>query len=263
MKTLKSRNGILFLLLMAGLIFNILWSGRLESQPQELTAKVFEHHKNLMRNSDDLEQLDSFMRTVGAMMIAMDNDAIVIGNKGNPELGFAITTKSGMYKENAVILFAGGDAGSKVKLSNDEIYIKHGFLDFGMDKDTGLSFQVRPQKGDPLNFSMDPDSNDITIDIGGKDFYVKLNSQKQQIEIKKDKSVVRIGKGSFGEGVELGEFDTGTIAIARGKGVAIEGAQSLGIYFDGDINIGAKGNVNIRSDNGDVKINGKKVRINE
>jgi hypothetical protein len=90
-----------------------------------------------------------------------------------------------------------------------------------------------------------------------------IDPQKEQIEVKKGRSVLRIGKGTFGEGVEFGEFDTGTIAITKGKGIGIKGKVPFQIEFDGNIDIKAKGNISILSEKGDVRINGKTVRLNK
>jgi hypothetical protein len=107
--------------------------------------------------------------------------------------------------------------------------------------------------------------------LSGAGFYMDM--KKGLIEAQKESSILRVGSGTHGEGIELGEIDTGTFAITKDKGVGllaaksnpmiIQGENNLKIAFDGDIEINAKGNINIRSENGQIKINGQEIHLNE
>jgi hypothetical protein len=329
MKILKTRNGILFLLLMAGLIFNILWSLRLESAAQELSAKVIEHHSMLSQNKDVLSMLNVFMRQVagaagissitadgngveilaGKNSIKLDGNSIFLGSTETQliidDSGMGLhwpaqdmhlsldktNDSASIYSVEAdmqislfpgkkeIILSAGGDAGSEVKLSKDEISLRRGSLDFWMDEDDGVNFQVRPKEGKPLNFSMDPTLKEMYMGVGGEDFYVKFYSDTERIVVRQGKSFLGLGPGPEGYGAfiqlrtDAGETSSGKgISISENKGIHItsedkrmdiHGKELLDIDFDGDINIKAKGNIKIRSEQGDVKINGKKLLLNE
>jgi len=264
MKTLKTRNGILFLLLMAGLIFNILWSVRLELKAATAESLVDEHHNELKKNRDTLD-VQEFARFVKSGAGA--GNRIWITNEGM-ELSADEQRKSiNLDNKGMIIGVKSQKTGDKIiNITEDYIFLSGAGGDgceVMLSKASGFKCQVLPKQGLPFNFSMDPELKEIYMGVGPKDFYVKLDTGKQQIEVKKDNSVIRIGKGDFGEGIELGEFDTGTIAVNKGKGVGIAGKEELRITFDGEINITSKGNISIRSEQGDVKINGKKLLLNE
>lgn len=239
MKTLITRNGFLFLLLMAGLTFNILWSARLESTAQDISAKVTEHHGMLSQNKDILSALSAFMRAVPPYSINMDDKTINLQ-------GLDARIKIGADKTG----------GGIIQLKAGE---KHAVT---LDKQEGIGLQSLNK---PILLTAGPNFGEISF---------KIDPEKQRIYIKTgDNYGIGIGKsGDLGRWISLKLGDTKAITLAENKGVGLNsddkpveilGKKSLEIDFEGDINISSKGNINIRSEKGNVKINGKRIDLNE
>lgn len=276
MKPVKTGNRIFFLLLMAGLIFNIFWSRRLETTAQELSSRVDEHHNSLSQNEDSLTKLKLFSRTtVGGQMIELRDKDVLIG-AGDGE----VTIRVGEKKRDFEIALLPKHDLIRIEKGNSHIWlgnsgtghVKNGiYITSSAGPGKGSGFWVE-ERGIQMKI-IDGGDFSISVQKGEAKLQLDIDPENELIEVKKDRSVIRIGKGSIGEGVELGQFDTGTVALTKGEGVGlsaregnpmtITGKDKLDIDFDGDININAKGNINIRSSNGDVKINGKNVRFNE
>jgi hypothetical protein len=299
MKYVTSKNGVLFLLLIGGLTFNILWSMRLEIKAAAVKSRVDEYHERLERGFDDLDGLTSFHRQVEDNDIRMEGFSIqlragenfieVDQNSGSSlsygentqvlcdETGTGILTgpvgraSQLLVRDKDIMMVVGDNPGAfyfrldaeqeKLLLVKDKAVIGIGKGETGegveigeveagtiaVIKDKGVGIAARP--GKPVNIK------------GGN-----------KIELTKDQCKVRVGEGSLGEGVELGEFDTGTIAVTKGRGVAILGTKGHPIEITaeerlyvtslGNIDIEAKGSINISSTNGQVRINGQQVHLN-
>lgn len=254
MKRIKVTESGLVMILIAAFLGNILWSASIQSQTTELSSKVIEHHGMLSQNKDILSVLDEFMRSVTG---AAGVNSIVLNEEGIT-LDVGIDTKVSILNKDLI----------RIKKDKAVILVGKGP---GHMEGVAMGSMFSTVKGSTISASekgiamMALDTGPVKISAGkGKgEIGLIIDPQKEQIEVKKDRSVVRVGKGAFGEGIEFGEFDTGTIAITKGKGIGIKGKAPFRVEFDGDIDIKAKGNINILSKEGDVRINGKAVRLNE
>lgn len=230
MRAITKKNYILLVLLMAGLIFNILWSARLDSAAQELSAKMLELNLALAQNRDLLSAVNIFQRSVPPYSIQLDDKGI----------GLSAASKKITMNMQGVFL---GDQKTQLGIEDEGI----GMHNVGAD----------------LHLDLDTKSDSASLYSINTDLNMGIYPKNKRIELQAGSSVVRIGEGSLGKGVELGEFDTGTFAITKGKGVGIKGKESLQINFDGDIEIKANGNIRISSAQGTVRINGTKIYLNE
>ena len=296
MKLFDIKNKAVFTLLIFGVAFNILWSMRLETRADKLGNIVDQYLDRLMALEDSFPvPLEHFNRTVGSSemdfllnSIHMTSDHISLDTK-DKKTKFYMNSGT----ENSVWCSA---EGSVLSLEPHHASLTHfnksGDLIGNVTADSeGIKLHsnqmIRLQldemkrivlKNDGIVLAFDEtqamlDSERFTIHGGlsGAGFYMDM--KKGLIEAQKDTSVVRVGSGKLGEGVELGEFDTGTLAITKGKGVGlrakksspmlIRGENDLTVAFDGNISINAKGNINIRSENGQIKINGQEIHLNE
>ena len=113
------------------------------------------------------------------------------------------------------------------------------------------------------------DDNGMKLSLGDGTF---IQLKDEGILLKKEKSQIKIGKGDTGEGLEMSELGTGSMTINKGKGVDLESGQDpfhisggdrLEVSFGGDIEINANGNIDINAPLGEVRIKGKKIRLNE
>ena len=254
MKRIKVTESGLVMILIAAFLGNIIWSASIQSQTMELSAKVIEHHGMLSQNKDILSVLDLFMRSVvgaaGVNSIVLDKEGVTLNVGIDTKVSILNKDHIRIKKDKALILVGKGP---------------------GHKEGVAMGSMLSPIKGSTISASekgiamlaLDTGPVKISAGKGKSEIGLIIDPQKEQIEIKKGRSVVRVGKGSFGEGVEFGEFDTGTIAITKGKGIGIKGNVPFQIEFDGDIDIKAKGNINILSEKGDVRIHGKTVRLNE
>ncbi len=293
MKGTKSRNNILFILLMAGIILNILWSVRLEVNAAKVKSLVDEHHNSLKQNKDILEGLRMFSRiagknsfwlddtqisfTAGRAKVAVDDDRIQLLTS-DFTLWLDNTTNSAGIRT---------DKGMSIELStkDNNIQLKKGkaLVKLGTDN-SGLGEFVQLKVGDTKAIKIlegkgigigSFDDKQIALFAGpDRELGLKIDPDKKRIYMQTAGNY-GIGAGesaSLGKWVSLKLGPEKAITLAEKKGVGllsddkpivIQGKKSLDIDFEGEININAKGNININSDNGNVKINGKKILLNE
>ncbi len=168
-----------------------------------------------------------------------------------------------MNPSKAHARFASRDGASVVTFGQNEISMELETNNKELDAGNGsLGISLRPKTGELVLYKSGKGKiriSDAGIEIIGDD------------ETDDGLQILRVGQGKSGRGIELGHTREGTLAIAQGKGVGlsaynkmlIKGEKSLGVDFKGDVNISANGNINIRSKNGDVRINGKKIHLND
>ncbi len=297
MKLFDIKNKMLFTLLIVGVTFNILWSMRLETRADKLGTIVDQYHDRLMKLEDSFPvPLEHFSRTVGSSEMDIISDGIHMTSDS-----ISLDTKDKKTKfymdsgtENSVWCSA---EGSVLSLQPHHASLTHSNKSMELIGDVtadseGIKLHsnqmIRLQldemkrivlKNDGIVLAFDEtqamlDSERFTIHGGlSKPVGFYMDMKKGLIEAQKELSVLRVGSGKIGEGVELGEFDTGTLAITKGKGVGlaakksspmkIHGENDLTVAFDGNIEIKAKGDINIRSENGQIKINGQEIHLNE
>ena len=183
MRDTKGGKGFLTVWLLAGIIMNLVWSMRLELEAAKVRSLVDEHHASLQRNSDELARLKRFYRSVGENDIDVQDQGIYI-TSGKYDLGFAADNLG-------IRLSSCSRAGSKNCL--------------------------------PV---------ELSAGSGKERLKVTLDPTKERVEIRKGLSILRIGTGDLGEGVEMGEVKTGTVSVTKGKGVGIVVDKSLRIQFD-------------------------------
>jgi hypothetical protein len=111
------------------------------------------------------------------------------------------------------------------------------------------------------------DNYDFSIDLsdGRGPFYIKMGRNQQYFNVRYHDCGLLIGhgKGEGKVGVALGKDHVGKLWIVEDKGVLLEGQKVVDIIAYGEMNIRADGDINIRSKNGVVKINGQKIQMNK
>jgi hypothetical protein len=224
-------NLVIFWLLIGGLVLNILWSFRLELQAKNLQTIVENYHLSLNENMDEIYNLKSFHRSAENGSISAKNDSASFWLNSNGQIGMAqgqswITMNK---EEDNIIHFLSkgtGPSHSEMMLSED-----------------GFSLKARG-KNEPVNFKMDG----------------------EYIDIRHHNSILKIGNIPMGEGISMGVKDWGTVAIIKDEGIGLVSSKKIILEAQGEhaeLAIVSDGDINIRSKNGVVKINGKKIHMNK
>ncbi len=292
----RGKNGFITLLLLAGIIINFIWSMRLEVEAAKARSLIDEHHASLQRNSDELARLKRFYRSVGKNDIDLQDQGIYI-TSGKYDLGFSADnngirlsscSRAGT-KDCLPVELSAGSGKDRLKVTLDpqkeHVVIRKGkaFVRVGKDR-TGLGESVQIKVGKTKAIKVlegkgigigSLDDKMVGLWAGSdSEFSLKIEPAKKRIAMKIDDTFgLEIGKsGNFGKWVSLKLDDNKSITLAEEKGIiimsdskpiTINGNKSLDINFHGSININSKGNINIRSEKGIVRINGKRILLNE
>ena len=250
-----SKNSFLTFILMAGIILNLIWSMRLEIEAARTRSLIDEHHASLERNSDELARLKRFYRSVGENDIDLQDQGIYI-TSGKYDLGFSadnygirLNSCSRAGTKNCLpVELSAGSGNHKLKVTLDP---QNGGMFFVLDKTLGYSFDV---KGTNMQLAMDPINKAFTFQLDNG---------------------YGIGAGKTTRGgrwITLQLDGKKSVRILENQGIAIEndekpiyvlGGQSVKINSAGNIDINARGNINLQSEKGIVKINGKRILLNE
>jgi hypothetical protein len=217
MKFLSGKNGALFVLLLAGLVFNILWSMRLESKAEKVGSIVNAYHLQLEALQDVLPQIEQFSRfckgPMGLNLIKLD------------EKGLAATVGPYTMAMDGKSVEISHPGGTKIELDDESVRIH-------ADK---LLVDAAPI-GKHMKFYMTPDPIVglwLSHRSGGNLWF----SQKGVML-----------RASKGKELRIGDEEFDAFQIAGGP----DGMQ-----------ITAKGDIDIRSTDGNVKINGKEIHLNQ
>ena len=141
----------------------------------------------------------------------------------------------------------------------------------GLDDMTGLAMGIRglatlamtKKKGTAIS-----DNIGIQLrvsDPNKKDFHLHMKRDEGLIELRHHDSIFRVGKTPQGEGIAMGDKE-GSLIIRKGKGVGLVSTKQIRLEATGEhskLTIEADGDINIRSKNGVVRINGKKIKMNK
>jgi hypothetical protein len=290
-------NRVVFWLLMGVLVLNILWSLRLELQAKTTETIVQQYHLNLNKKIDKLEDLKEFSRSADEIIFGTNDKKMgFVMSRDSGQLAMH-------SKDNAIaigrFLLPSGETSEQVRTSAGDAYMHQssddiilGFRDkkmeFVMSRDSGqlamhskdnaitigrfllpsgeTSEQVRTSAGDAY---MHQSSDDIILGFRtsrNRPFHLSMNSKDRLIELRHQDSIFRVGKTPQGEGIAMGEKDSGSLIIRKDKGIGLTSTKKIILESRGEhaeLSIVADGDINIRSRNGVVKINGKKIHMNK
>ena len=223
-------NRVIFWLLIGALVLNIVWSLRLELQAQTTQTLVEKYHLNLNNKLDVLTDLKEFKRWADHIEIGSNVEGPIM-YLDSDNVGFKITGGSGP-------LFQLGMFGKKdlFQIACNKSYFNVGKIPFS-DKSVIEGIHMGHREGGDFAIS----KKDGTAIADKRMVLLKLrasgeNSKEIQLEMRRDK----------GEGL---------VKISNQNSVLRVDSKNISIEADGDINI--------RSNNGEVKINGKKIHMNK
>lgn len=282
-------NRVIFWLLIGGFVLNILWSLRLELQAKTTTNLVEIYHANLNSNIDTIQGLKRFVRSAEYMTIETNNgkvsfginpegniimtagkNSITLGDLGGDGRNGILNITKGMGKfaymnQSPDSITLGVNDGSnrpfhlQMGLEEDFAEIRHHDSILRVGKgNLGEGIELGHIKGGTV--AIDKEKG---VGILADKISIETDKEEGKIELKSLVSLLSIGKGRFGEGVELGVKDSGTLAITKDKGIGLISTKKIKITTGGELEIKAEGDINIQSKNGVVKINGKKIHMNE
>jgi hypothetical protein len=203
---------------------------QLDAKATNLQSQWEAHQKSLNSNKDLLYNLETFARYVKQNQIKIDDNNVLI----------AAGQSLFIVDKGAINIMADADI-SIGKLNNtqmigidakqDKVYLKHEGVSLTMGK----------------------------IELyGGK-------KQPGILITTPNKNMLQIVEDGFLAGIpgKTGTQGDYKISMLKDKNVTLRKGDSFIKMEKDDINIEAKGNINIKSLNGNVNINGKKVNLNE
>jgi hypothetical protein len=167
MKFLNNRKGTLTFLLIALLVVSFFWIVKSEIRASSLQSRLDEHHEQLKKNSDEMDNLNSFMRRVGNNLLYIDKNMLQLGT-GKSSLffkgdDFNVNMRSGklgfeLSESKKIAQLKNGNA--EVLLDQDNIEIKSKDFGFYIDPATNDLKIVNKNK---INFLLDANRNILTL----------------------------------------------------------------------------------------------------
>ena len=247
MKILKSPQKVLILLLSVLIVISFIMIVRLESKAASLQSRLDEHHKTLEKNRDILDNLESFSRMIkntgisingnkvtlqsGQSSLTLKNNNIDISSNGDIAIGTPTKSIVHIQKDGSIFVGPSNSKEFGYDAKKDFIYLKHDGMSLVLGKTTSPSGNKQPGI-----LIKSPNGNMLTITDDG------------------------FIAGIPGKTGSQGDYK---ISMVKNKNVTLRKGESIIKMENDDINIEAKGNINIKSLNGNVNINGKKVNLNE
>jgi hypothetical protein len=232
-------NRVIFWLLIGGFVLNILWSLRLELQAKTKT-NVDAYHYNLNQNSDTLIGMKEFLRRADEISITTNDQKMRIEmtpNLNRLDIGVGDETITIGRLDSA-----SGGLGNGILLSTSDT--------------GGSTYMLQTSKGIRLN-----------LGDASKPFYLKMGRDKELIEIRHRGSFFQVGKAPVEDGmlqgIVMGEKNSATLAITKDEGIGLITEKKIKLEAKSELSIVAEGDINIQSKNGVVRINGKKIHMNE
>jgi len=126
----------------------------------------------------------------------------------------------------------------------------------GINKDEGIG--LRSLKG--INLALGSQGDD------GEPFHLNMSRDNELVEIRHRGSFFQVGEapveGEIFQGVFMGEKNHATLGINKNEGIGLITKKTITLNAQDELSIVADGDINIRSKNGVVKINGKKIYMN-
>jgi len=243
MKILKSPQKVLILFLTVLVVLSFIMILRLEGKTAILQSRLDEHHKSLEKNKDVLDNLESFSRMIknngisidgnkvtlqsGQSTITLQNNNINISSNGDIVMGTPTKSFVHIQKDGNIIIGPNNEKNLGYDKTEDLIYMLHNGSRVTLGKG-GTSkrqgIRLISKTGGP-RLSVYQEGIIITVPDKQGDYKISMAPSKNYIKISKDESVIKLENEN--------------------------------------INIEAKGDINITSKNGNVNINGKKVSLNE
>jgi hypothetical protein len=127
----------------------------------------------------------------------------------------------------------------------------------GITKDEGIGLRSLNE----INLSLAKRSDD------SERFYFNMSRDKELIEIRHRGSFFQVGEAPVGDrhyqGIVMGEKNSATLGINKEEGIGLITEKTIKLEAKSELLIVADGDINIRSKNGVVRINGKKIHMNE
>jgi hypothetical protein len=124
-------------------------------------------------------------------------------------------------------------------------------------KDEGIGLRSLKE----INLALGKQSND------SEPFHLNMSRDKELIEIRHRGSFFQVGKAPVEDGmlqgIVMGEKNSATLAITKDEGIGLITEKKIKLEAKGELSIVAEGDINIQSKNGVVRINGKKIHMNE
>jgi len=260
MKFLNSRNGVLIVLLVGLLVVSFFWIVRSEIRAASLLSRLDEHHEQLKKNSDELDNLNTFMRRVGNNLIYIDKNMLQLGT-GKSSLFFkgdifTVEMRSGklvleLSEPDKLVQLI--NESSKIKLSNDKIIIEaKGDISIGPSQNKSLGYRknedyiymVNGESRIVIGDTFDKDGNPI-----GKGLNLISKTGGPYLTVGQDKIMLNVPSkdGHYKLWIDPTQ-----------QLVGMKQGESEIIMRKDEITIEAAGDINITSKNGKVNINGKR-----
>jgi len=233
-------NRIVFWLLIGGRVLNILWSLRLELQAKTTHTLVEKYHFNLNQGSDMFIGLKEYFRRADEISIKTNDENMFIEMVPN----FHQLT-IGVGKETITI--------GKLDTASDQL--GNGIL-LSTAGTGGPTYMLQTSKGIHLSFGN-----------AREPFHFNMSRDKELMEIRHRGSFIQVGEAPVGDsiyqGVFMGEKNFATLGINKDEGIGLRTKKKIILNSDNELIIEAKGDIDIKSTNGVVKINGQKIYMNK
>ena len=233
-------NQVIFWLLIGGLVLNILWSLRLELQAKTAKTIVEEYHSNLNQKSDILLDMKEFWRRADEISIKTNDQKMMI--EMTPNL-------------KKIDIGVGDETITIGRLDSASSGLGNGIL-LSTTGTGGSTYMLQTSKGIRLN-----------LGDASSPFHFKMGRDKELIEIRHRNSFFQVGEApvgnSFYQGVFMGEKNYATLGINKDEGIGLITKKRIQLEAESELSIVAEGDINIRSKNGVVKINGKKIYMSK
>ncbi len=247
------RNNKIFRYFIFSLIFSffVFWIVRLELNASTMQTRWEELKKSLEQNRDNLTGLNSFVRGIGSSTLIIDQNNVGftagdnLVNVSNHEglLANSKTKTSIVWDEDEIKLTVNNNFSMGMDKKLGSVYMTHNgsnivvgdFISKGNIKHHGIEMYNQHTSNKTSEFHLTNDGIRLTsINVPLSISYLGKNNEYYGLELRPSKDLIRLMKG-----------------------------KSI-IKFEKDkIEFKADGDINITSKNGNVIINGKKVKVNE
>ncbi|MBU0986646.1 MAG: peptidoglycan-binding protein, partial [Proteobacteria bacterium] len=131
------------------------------------------------------------------------------------------------------------------------------YATLGITKDEGIGLLSLKE----INIALGKQSND------SEPFHLNMSRDKELIEIRHRGSFFQVGQAPVGDriyqGIVMGEKNYATLGINKDEGIGLITKKRIKLEAESELSIVAEGDINIRSKNGVVKINGKKIYMSK
>jgi len=285
MKSFKSPQRVIIILLTSFIVLCCFFIVRLEIKAASLQSQWDEHQKSLKNNEDVLNNLDQFNREIKnngpeiqltknnislrneLTWFSMDFDKIKavcdgdisFGNNSNNYFGYDADKIETFLKgnENGTTLIEIENNGPSIELTKKNMNLRNELTQFSMDFDKikavcdgDITFGNTSEN----YFGYDVDKNETFLKGNGA---IHMESSNGKCEINmKEKGIEIICKPLKGPIFGISFYP-------QLQSIDIDAGDASVILAKDEIHFIAEGDINITSKNGNVNIKGKKVKVNE